>query len=133
MILLTIQEESGFAGFFVLAVCQDLMLVDYFAVAAGKRDRGIGSQALGLLRRRCPGKKIFLEIETEDASAENAAQRKKRKLFYLRNGMKETGICWRLFGVEMEILSFSDLSREESARMYAFLYGRFWFLPIRPV
>lgn len=133
MELLVILESQSFAGFFVTALCGSLVLVDYFAVAGEKRNQGIGGRALRLLQRQYPEKKIFLEIEQTDAAAKNALQREKRKNFYLENGMKETGLYWRLFGVPMEILSFSHLSREETIEMYAFLYGRFWFLPIRPM
>ena len=133
MELLVIWEEKQYAGFFITAVMEDMVLVDYFAVPQGKRNRGIGGRALALLRRQYPGKVIFLEIEKIEEQAENASQRKKRKAFYLKNGMMETGISWKMFGVPMEILSFTPLSREDTERMYGFLYGRFWFLPIRPM
>lgn len=133
MEVLVIWENLSFVGFFVTALCGELVLVDYFAVSAAKRNQGIGGNALGLLRQQYPAKKIFLEIESTDEKAGNAAQREKRKAFYLENGMKETGMVWRLFGVPMEILSFSSLSKAEIIQMYAFLYGRFWFLPIRPM
>lgn len=133
MEVLAIWENLSFVGFFVTALCGELVLIDYFAVAEGKRNQGIGGKALCLLQQQYPAKKIFLEIERTDEKATNAAQREKRKNFYLENGMKETGMIWSLFGVPMEILSFSLLSRAEIVQMYAFLYGRFWFLPIRPM
>ena len=44
-----IKEDTEFLGFFVCAVYEEIVLIDYFAVMPSKRGRGVGSQAL----KRC--------------------------------------------------------------------------------
>lgn len=133
MELLVLKDEESFNGFVVTAVMEKLVLVDYLAIVPQKRNGGMGSICLNLLLDYYQGKKIFLEIEQINNQAKNAQQREKRKQFYLRNGMKETGVFWNMYGVPMEILAFQDIVKEETIAMYVFLYGRFWFLPIRPL
>ena len=48
----------------------------------------------------------------------------KRKNFYLRNGLTETALYVKLFGVEMEILSDScKINFEEYRRLYTDTFG----------
>lgn len=123
--LLAIEDEMGsFMGMAVTVLYQDLVLLDYFAIAAGQRGNGIGTEIFKLLRKKYEGKRFFLEIERTDVEAENIVQRKKRKEFYLRNGMKETGLLVWLFGVEMEVLTDScRISYEEYYGLYKGVFG----------
>ena len=67
---------------------------------------------------------LWLEIEEPDETALNNQERIRRKNFYLRNGMKETGIRIRLFGVSMEILSTdSSMTYAQCEKLYRELYG----------
>ena len=61
-----------------------------------------------LISDRYKDSKIFLEIETPDKNAENNAQRVSRKAFYLRNGMKESGIHADIYDTDMELLIFDN-------------------------
>ena len=49
--------------------------------------------------------KYIFEIETLDEKAENAEERKKRKAFYLRNGLQETGLFVNVYDTDFEILT----------------------------
>lgn len=101
-----------------------MVLLDYFAIAEDYRGQGEGSEALMLLQALYSDKKFFLEIEEPDETAENQKERLRRKAFYLRNGMQETGIRIKLFGVPMEILATdSSLNFEQCAKLYRALYG----------
>ena len=103
-------------------------------VMPSKRGRGVGSQALKLLAEIYPEQYIFLEIEPENEKASNALQRIRRKKFYLRCGFQETGILWDMYGVPMEVLCYQkQLTLNQCEKMYRYLYGRFWFLPIRRI
>ena len=94
----------------------------------------MGSQALKLLADIYPEQYIFLEIEPENEKASNALQRIRRKKFYLRCGFQETGILWDMYGVPMEVLCYQkQLTLNQCEKMYRYLYGRFWFLPIRRI
>lgn len=132
MVMWVIQENMDFLGFFACAVHEEMVLIDYFAIMPSKRGRGIGTNAIKLLSDIYPKSYLFLEIEMQNRKAANAEQRTRRKDFYLRNGFQETGIAWNMYGVPMEVLCYRKrLSRSQCERMYRYLYGRFWFLPIR--
>ena len=50
----------------------------------------------------------------QDASADNANERERRKAFYLRNGLKETGVFANVYGTDFELLTpDGELSYEE--------------------
>ena len=100
-------EEGGtFAGLVITINGPDKILLDYLAVDAKHRGSGLGSGMLRLMREQYAGKGVFLEIEVVAEEAANYEERKRRKQFYLRNGMKELGVFVELFGVDMELLGF---------------------------
>ena len=65
----------------------------YFAVPEEKRGRGIGQRILSALLVRYEGRSAVLDMEDPaQPGAPNAAQRLRRRDFYLRNGFRETGV-----------------------------------------
>ena len=65
----------------------------YFAVPEEKRGRGIGQRILAALLARYEGRSAVLDMEDPaQPGAPNAAQRLRRRDFYLRNGFRETGV-----------------------------------------
>lgn len=102
--ILTI-DDGGFAGLAVSLIHGDIVLIDYYAIGEQTRGRGTGSRAIAQLCERYVGKRVVLEIEAPDDTAENGEQRVRRKRFYLRNGFEETGILLRVYGTDMELLT----------------------------
>lgn len=100
------EEDGKFVGLVITINGPDKVLLDYLAVHEKYRGRGVGSELLRQMRQQYAGKGVFLEIETVKESAENYEERKRRKKFYLSNGMTELGVLVELFGVEMELLGF---------------------------
>lgn len=98
------ENDGKFAGLVVTINGSDKVLLDYLAVNKKCRGQGVGSELLRQMRQQYAGKGIFLEIETVRSTAENYEERKRRKRFYLSNGMTELGVFVELFGVEMELL-----------------------------
>jgi len=107
-------------------------LLDYLAVDKTQRGHGWGSRCLELLPEQLQGiKAVVLEIERLDSAVGEAeAQlRRKRKAFYLHNGVQETGVFASAFGVDYEILALpvgGRLSAEEAAQAMERLYPRFF-------
>ena len=65
----------------------------YFAVPEEKRGRGIGQRILSALLARYEGRSAVLDMEDPaQPGAPNAAQRRRRRDFYLRNGFRDTGV-----------------------------------------
>ena len=113
--------ESGgkFAGLVITINGPEQILLDYLAVAKKRRGQGVGSEILQAMREKYTGKSVFLEIEIVDEAAENYEERKRRKQFYLSNGMTPMNVFVELFGVDMELLGFDcTLSFEEYHAFY---------------
>lgn len=124
MEILCISDSKNFCGLVITASYKDLVLIDYFAISEELRGKGIGSQSIELIRERYKGKRLFLEIESTLKESSNMDERKKRKNFYLRNKLSESGISVLLFGVEMELLTFGEqVTYEEYRNLYKHLIG----------
>ncbi len=112
-------ENGKFAGLLITINGPKEILIDYLAVAENRRGQGIGSQMLKKMREQYTGKGVFLEIEIVDETAENYEERKRRKQFYLSNGMTPMNVFVELFGVDMELLGFDcHLTFEEYHDFY---------------
>lgn len=119
-----VEDEGEFVGLAITMNGPDLVLLDYFAIDDFKRGKGYGSKALKLLQETYSDYRFFLEIERTDVEAENIEERKRRKSFYLQNGMMELKVHAVLFGVEMELLGYQcKVSFEEYRNLYVSNYG----------
>ena len=104
--MLAIDHDGEFAGLIInLLSDSNTVLLDYFAVSPDKRSSGIGGRALKLLLDRITGKKLIFEIEMQDDNALNAEDRRRRKSFYLKNGIKETGVFVNVYNTDFELLT----------------------------
>ncbi len=119
-----LEEQGKFVGLVVTINGPDKILLDYLAVDRKQRGKGFGSEMLRQMREQYAGKGVFLEIETVTESADNYEERKRRKQFYLSNGMTELNVFVELFGVEMELLGYDcTLTFEEYHAFYRDNYG----------
>lgn len=117
-------RDGKFCGLAITLNRGDLVLLDYFAISERLRGSGIGSRALRMMQDLYPGKRIFLEIETPDEGAKNNGERIRRKNFYLKNGLRDIDMSVRLFGVDMQILTFDcDVSFDEYFDIYRSVVG----------
>ena len=105
--ILSIEGEDGsFLGLSIFILYGDLALLDYFAITPEMRGKGVGSEALALLRARHGERRFLLEIEDADeVGADNREERVRRKAFYLRGGLREMPYRILLFGVQMQVLT----------------------------
>ena len=108
------------------AVGEGICYVFYLAVESSLRDRGIGSFLLGQLRRDYPSHTVIVEIERPDSSAENNAERLRRKGFYLRNGFAESGREVSYGGVDYQVLSSKELDEQALERLIARMTFGLW-------
>ena len=118
--ILAIESDEGdFLGLAISISCDDLLLLDYFAVMPQCRGQGVGTQALELLLKRYTGRRFFLEIENTQAAGPDVDQRLRRKAFYSAGGF--SAVKWRvnLLGVDMEIMTWRcAVSFEEYHSLY---------------
>lgn len=119
-----LDEDGQFIGIAITMNVKDRVLLDYFAIDGKKRGNGYGSASLKLLQEYYRGKRFFLEIERVDVEADNLADRKRRKSFYLANQMTELSVNCKVFGVDMELLGYQcEVSFEEYFEVYDSIYG----------
>ena len=119
-------KENNFLGLAITMNDLDLVLLDYFAIEANHRNKGLGTKALQLLNHHYQNQRLFIEIESTYVECDNLEDRLKRKNFYLRNGMKELNIHANVFGTEMELLSFqTNITFQDYYNTYLHIYGKF--------
>ena len=102
--LWTIRTGGRFAGFAATVNSEELILLDYYAVKANLRGRGVGREALMALMEVYRDRGFFVEIESTFEDAPNALERERRKKFYVNCGMEPMGTEVDVFGVRMELL-----------------------------
>lgn len=121
-----IEEDGEFSGMAITMNSGELVLLDYFAISEEKRGKGLGGMSLRALFERYRGKRFFLEVESLTVLADNMEERRRRKQFYLNNGMKELGVNARLFGVEFELLGYAcEVSFCDYFSLYDDIYGSY--------
>ena len=122
-ILAVESSDHEFLGLAITIPCDDMTLLDYFAISPKLRGRGMGTEAFHLIKERYQNQKFILEIENPNIDAPNRMQRFKRKQFYLRNGMNHIPFLVKIAGVEMEVLTPEPgLSFENYRRIYDMAY-----------
>ena len=123
-------EDEAFLGLAITFFYRDMVLLEYFAVDPAARSKGVGGQALGLIKKRYPGKRLFLTIEAVKEGAPDYELRARRKAFYQRNGLVAPGISLVMFGVEMELMTDgSEVSFAEYCEIYEHIVGK-WLMRI---
>lgn len=103
----SILDGDEFIGFAMYVIGEKLVLLDFFAILPQKRCNGYGGKVFPLIMNHYEGKDFLLEIEDPDGDVDEAEKelRKRRKAFYLRQGMVAMPFLIDLFGVEMEVLT----------------------------
>ena len=97
------ERDGRFAGLAATINGGKTILLDYFAVERRLRGQGVGSAFLQALLDKYAGLGLFVEIEAADRD-DPTGEKRRRKAFYLRNGLSDMHVVAILFGVRMELL-----------------------------
>lgn len=103
-----IYDDSQYVGFLFLTYYKDIVYVYYLAIDPSQQSKGYGSKILQYLGDVYKDKRLLLNIEKVDHSADNYEQRLKRKLFYEKNGFQNTEFEIETKDVVYEILYLGD-------------------------
>jgi len=126
-------DGEVFVGFTYSMTRENLTFIMYLAIDANHRAKGYGSQILSHIKEAYPNNRIILNIEIEDETAENNAERKKRKQFYMRNGYHSSGVFLKIMGVTYELLVCNgDCTAEEFLTLNKKFMGSLLFLFFKP-
>ena len=98
--ILAIYFNQEFSGFFVIYPFCNLAYISFFAICPEKRSKGLGSQALQLLRKYYANFQIIVDFEAPNENVSNNLQRIRRQKFYYKNNFFKTG--WYQFYAETE-------------------------------
>lgn len=105
MEMLVIAENDIFVGLIINMLGENAAILDYFAISPERRCDGCGSRALQAMLERFSGKQYILEVEMQDSDVPNAEERKRRRIFYMRNGLKSTGLYVNIYQTDFELLT----------------------------
>lgn len=106
----------------------NVWLLDYLAVSPKERGKGFGSKMISAIKNNVPADAVMLEIERCDLAltAKEEETRRKRKAFYLKNGVSETGVTTVADGgIGYEILCLKNgekMTKESAADAMFALY-----------
>lgn len=120
--MIGIYADNELIGFFAVRKFRKIRYMAYFAICSEQRSKGIGSQALHLIKEYYPDSQFIIEFEAPDNSCENNAIRLRRRDFYLRNGFFETG--WYSFYDETEFeiaCSEAEFDKQEFEQFITYL------------
>ncbi|MDT2926294.1 GNAT family N-acetyltransferase [Lactococcus lactis] len=95
-------------GFYFLVKNKNSGYIFYYAIDQRYRSKGYGSAALKKMIAQYKEIQLTLDFEQIDESSSNNEQRIRRKKFYLKNGLKETGHFTLLSGERFEIVCTED-------------------------
>ena len=84
-------EKGQFVGFAFVLLPKRYAYLLFCAIEPEQRSRGLGACMIRKLRRRYPERTIVLDIEPLSDTAENSGQRRRRYMFYVNNGFRDTG------------------------------------------
>lgn len=110
---LAFYDGGQFCGFACLLDSEGIAHILYLAIDDSIRNQGYGSAVLAAIHERRTGQRIIVDIEQESKKSSNNEQRLKRKIFYLRNGYKETKIKYRWKHEDYEILAYGGEVTEQ--------------------
>lgn len=120
--LYLITDEEQIAGF-VYMYLDKVSFVYYFAVEEHLRGKGYGTRILQMLNGIESTEKIVLEIDRVTDDMTEADESYRRLRFYEHSGYARTGICYRFFSVDYELIANPPGYTKEEYRKQA---GKIW-------
>ncbi|MCM1330530.1 MAG: GNAT family N-acetyltransferase [Ruminococcus sp.] len=96
----------------------------YLALTERSRGKGLGSKALQTLIMHYEGKRLFLALEQLDENAPNSEERKRRRQFYLKNGLKPLPLTIREASVVYDVMGTGEVSPADYENMMRKYLGR---------
>lgn len=127
--VLALFDGETMVGFMVISASEEAAYLFFLAIAKEFRGMRYGGQALQLYRTLYAQRQCTVDLEPLDDAAENAAQRIRRRRFYLKNGFSPSGYALEYRGMAFELLCCTPPLRTEAfARLAENLHVR-GFLP----
>ncbi len=114
-----IRERGRVTGLAFTVNSPRIILLDYLAVDARCREKGVGTWAMGRLMEHYRDRGLVVEIESTLEKTPDIQQRQRRKAFYEHCGMVSRTVEAEVFGVRMELMEHNcSLSFEDYRNFY---------------
>lgn len=112
--MLIAKRDEEIVGFAYTVSDDSVAYLFYFAVSAGMRGNGVGTEILRLVKEKFTNKRLFLAREQLDENADNYAVRVRRRDFYMRNGFTDIPRTIKEATVIYDVMTTGgDISRDE--------------------
>jgi len=122
-------KEEQFVGLSYTVRESDFLFVFFLAVKKGQRGQGIGTAILSDLKEKNPECSIVLETESLQIECSNMKERKRRVLFYKKNGFSMSDFIVRENKeIYQTMIKGEGLTKEIYERIFKKLLGPFGFL-----
>jgi GNAT superfamily N-acetyltransferase len=113
-----IYADGKWAGFAYAVSDRNVTYLFYFAIDKNQRGRGLGTAALKALLKKYKGRKFFLTLERLDKSADNYAERIRRRHFYENAGLTKLDCRVREGTVIYDVMGTgSNITADEYGRL----------------
>lgn len=98
-------DAAQLVGLTTIREYEEMAYLFFLAIGQACRSRGYGKAALDRISERYRDRQLTVDFELADETAENNAQRLRRRDFYLENGFGRTGWGLSYLGVSYELFS----------------------------
>lgn len=119
-----VDESEQFVGLSINLRGKQTILLEYLAISPQARNKHYGSKVLQLLRHNYEGYTLCLEIEQVPNEAQEADLRKRRRLFYERNGYYYLDQAIQYFDIQLDLMATNyELDWSDYQLAYQLNYG----------
>ncbi len=130
--LFALVDGKSFTGFVIMAFHGDFALINYFAIEDALRGKGMGTDALELIKDKYRNKRLFLESELPDEHNPNNVQQLRRLAFYKRCGFRVVGNPVSVFNNRFLLMSCGEgISFDEYVAVLTGVFGSFVALNVK--
>lgn len=98
-------DQGQAVGFCIRIIGEAWQYLMFFGIDGTMQGHGYGEKALKVMMQETGGVPLVFCIESTEVEAANSEQRIRRKNFYLRQGMHDTGIRFESMGVPFEVMA----------------------------
>ncbi len=113
-----VMDENEYAGFFCTLDVGDISHIIYLTIVEEKRNLGLGASVIETYANSRLDKRVIVDIECETEAAKDNLLRRRRKMFYMKNGFQETEVRYTWHGDDFEILSRNGLITKKEFSLF---------------
>ena len=112
-------------GMYYLFLNEDLVYLSYICVREEDKGKSYGTKILQHIHEDYSDYRFVVDIEEVKENDDNYEEERRRRAFYLKNGYESTGVFYRIFGVDYELLSYNGkVSKEDWHALILNNWGR---------